>query len=124
MATAIHSFEDDAESALEGMGLNGVMTAEICRRGLAQYLTATPHHPSNAPGSLLYLELVRSTRDILVPAGWEVCEEGLSLTFNEIRGIVIAVSSGDIHAGNPKKSPSFRYPKGPMTVAAVAGNAG
>lgn len=123
MLTAIHSFEDDAESMLEAMALNGEMMTEIRRRGLAQYLTATPHHPSNAPGTFLYLELVRSMRDILVPNGWELAEESLSFTFNNDLSIALAVSSGNTHAGDPMRSPSFKYPRGPATQAAVSGNA-
>lgn len=124
MPTAIHSFEDDAESTLEAMALSGEVMAEICRRGLAQYHTATPHHPSNAPGSFLYFGLVQAIRDILIPTGaWELAEENLSLVFNEELAIAIAVSSGDIHTGDPSRNPSFKYPKGPTTLAAVAGNA-
>jgi len=123
MPTAIHSFEDDAESMLEAIGLNGETLSEICRRGLAQYLTATPHHPSNAPGTFMYMKLVRSMRDVLVPTAWESAEESLSFTFNNDLSVALAVSSGNIHAGNATKNPSFKYPKGPATQAAIAGNA-
>ncbi len=124
MSTAIHLFDDAAESALEAMGLNHALLAEVCRRGLAQFLTVTPHHPSNASGSFLHFELVRSLRDVLVPGGWEIDDETLSLTLNQNLAVAIAVASGDIHAGNPTRTPSFKYPKGTATHAAVDGNAG
>jgi len=123
MSLTIHSIEDDAESVLNSMGLDSGVMEEICRRGLAQFLTATPHHASNAPGTLLYQELVRSTRDLLVARSWNLAEEGLSLTFNDERKIAIVISSGDSHAGDPAANPCFKYPKGPTTRAAVDGNA-
>jgi hypothetical protein len=123
LATAIHSFHDDADSMLEKMGLDRETLAEVNRRGLAQYLTATLNHPVNAAGSFLYFELVRSLRELFASGGWERAEEGLSLTFNEECGIAIAVASGNMHAGNPTTNPSFKYPKGTVTQAAVGGNA-
>src|SRR5680860_222664 len=121
--TAIHSFEDDAESVLKVMKLSGATMQEVCRRGLAQYLTATPYHPANAPGTFMYHGLVQAMRELLVPAGWELAEESLSFTFNTDLSIALAVSSGNIHAGDPTQNPSFKYPKGPTTQAAVVGNA-
>jgi hypothetical protein len=123
LSTAIHSFDDAAESVLEAMGLSGELLAEVCRRGLAQYLTATPFHPSNAPGLLLYLELVQSLRQALVPRGWDRDDDGLALTFHDGLGIAIAVRSGDAHAGDPKRTPSFRYPESTTMQAAIGGNA-
>jgi len=122
MSSAIHSFDDDAQPTLEAMGLTRDMLEEVCRHGLAAYLTVTPHHPSNAAGSLMYFEMVRSLRDLGVLRGWECVEEGLALTVNEELGIAIVVSPGDIHVGNPLKSPSFKYQRGPVTHAAVVGN--
>lgn len=123
MGTAIHSFEDDAESVLEAMGLTRAALEEICRRGLAHYLTATPYHATNAAGTYLYHAAVHAMRELLVPTGWEFAEESLAFTFNSDRAIALAVSSGNIHAGDPTQIPSFKYPKGPTTLAAVAGNA-
>ena len=105
------------------MALSGATLQEICRRGLAQYLTATPYHPTNAPGTFMYHELVHAMRELLVPVGWEFAEESLSFTYNTSLSIALAVSSGNIHAGDPTQNPSFKYPKGPTTQAAVAGNA-
>lgn len=123
MSTAIHSFEDDAVSVLEALGLSGEILAEACRRGLAQFLTATPYHPSNAAGLLLYLELVQSLRQRLVPTGWDLDEGGLALTFNETLGIAIAVRSGDVYTGDPTRTPSFKYPESPTMHDAIGGNA-
>ncbi len=123
MSTAIHSLEDDAESVLKAMGLSGEILAEVCGRGLAEFLTATPYHPSNAAGLLLYLELVQSLRQKLVPTGWEVDEGGLALTFNETLGIAIAVRSGDAYTGDPKRTPSFKYPESTTMHHAIGGNA-
>jgi hypothetical protein len=123
LSTAIHFFEDDADSVLETMGLSGEVLTEVCRHGLAAFLTATPYHPSNAAGLLLYLELVQSLRQELVPMGWEVDEGGLALTFNEPLGIAIAVRSGDAYTGDPAKSPWFKYPESPTMHEAIGGNA-
>lgn len=123
MSTAIHSFDEDADSVLEAMGLGGEMLEEVCRRGLAQFLTATPHHPSNAAGLFLYLELVQTLRQKLIPTGWELDEGGLALTFNKTLGIAIAVRSGDAHSGDPTKTPSFKYPESTTMHEAIGGNA-
>lgn len=123
MSTAIHSFENDALPLLEAMGLNREIMAEVCRRGLTQYLTATPYHPSNAAGMLLYVELVRSLREILVPTGWEIDDVGLALTFNEAQGIAIAVRSGNAYTGDPKRIPSFKYRESATMHDAIGGNA-
>jgi hypothetical protein len=123
LSTAIHSFEDDALPLLEAMGLSREIMAEVCRRGLAQYLTATPYHPSNAAGLLLYLELVQSLRQELVPVGWETDDVSLALTLNEELGIAIAVRSGDVHTGEPKRIPSFKYPESTTMHNAIGSNA-
>jgi hypothetical protein len=123
LQTAIHSLENDAEDVLQSMGLSGEMMAGICRQGLAHYLTATPFHPLNAPGLLMYLELVKAVREALVSTGWGLDEDGLALTFNEKRGIAIAVRSGDTAAGDPKKNPSFKYPESATMFEAIESNA-
>jgi hypothetical protein len=105
------------------MGLTKATLEEVCRRGLAEYLLATPYHPSNAAGTFLYHEAVRAMRELLVPTGWEFAEESLAFTFNSDLAIALAVSSGSVYAGDPTQNPSFKYPKGPTTLAAVAGNA-
>jgi hypothetical protein len=122
MTRSIHSFEDDAESILNSMGLRREILSEVCQRGLAQYLTATVHHPQNAAGSFFYHEAVRSLRDLLISSGWEHVSDGLELTFNSDRKIAIAVSSGNVNVGDRLRRPAFKYPKGPRTGAAVAGN--
>jgi hypothetical protein len=121
--TAIHTFEDDAEPVLRSMGLSGSIMQDICRRGLAQYLTATPFHPVNAPGTFMYHGLVHAMRELLVPVGWEFAEESLSFTFNSESSIALVVSSGNVHAGDRTQGPWFKYPKGPTTQAAIVGNA-
>lgn len=121
--SAIHSFEDDAETVLQAMALSSETMHEICHRGLAQYHTATPYHPTNAPGTFMFHGLVHAMRELLIPAGWEAAEESLSFTFHSELSIALAVSSGNIHAGDPTHSPSFKYPKGPTTQAAIVGNA-
>lgn len=123
MSSAIHSFEDDALPLLEAMGLSREVIVEVCRRGLGQYLTATSYHPSNAAGLLLYLELVRSLREMLVPIGWETDDVGLALTFSEELGLAIAVRSGDAQTGDPKRIPSFKYPESRTMFDAIGGNA-
>lgn len=123
LATAIHSFDDDAESILASMGLSGEVMQEICRHGLAQFFTATPYHPVNAAGTFLYHGLVHAMRELLVPQGWDLAEESLSFTYNPELSIAIVVSSGTSHAGDPTQNPWFKYPKGPTTQAAIAGNA-
>jgi hypothetical protein len=123
LLTAIHSFEGDAESVLQAMGLSGEILEEVCRRGLAEFLTATPYHPSNAAGLLLYLELVQSLRQKLVPTGWELDEGGLALTFNETLGIAIAVRSGDAYTGDSTRTPSFKYPESTIMHDAIGSNA-
>ena len=122
MSRAIHSFEDDADSILRSMGLNREILEEVCRRGLAQYFTATVHHAKNAAGSFFYHEAVRSLRDLLISTGWEHVNEGLELTFNPELKIAIAVSSGNTCVGDRHRQPAFKHPKGPMTGTAVAGN--
>jgi len=105
------------------MALSGAIMHNICRRGLAQYHTATPFHPANAPGSFMYHGLVHAMRELLVPIGWEFAEESLSFTFNSELAIALVVSSGNIHVGDEEQDPSFKYPKGPTTQSAIAGNA-
>lgn len=122
MSTAVHSFEGDAESILEAMGLSGELLAEVCHRGLAEYLTATPFHPSNAAGLLLYLELLQSLRQELVPGGWEIDESGLALTLNEQLSMAIAVRSGDAYTGDPTRTPWFKYPESTTMHDAIGGN--
>jgi hypothetical protein len=126
LQTAIHTFEneaDEVEELLRSMGLSGEALTDVCRQGLAEYLTATPFHPRNAAGSLMYLELVKALREKLVPAGWAIDEDGLALTFNEKLGIAIAVRSGDTHAGDSKKNPSFKYPESVRMLQAIELNA-
>jgi hypothetical protein len=124
LATAIHSLEDNAVTVLEeALGLSADDLEDVCRRGLAEFLTATPYHPSNAAGLLLYLELVQSLRQKLCPEGWEVDDGGLALTFNESLGIAIAIRSGDAYTGDPTRSPWFKYPESPTMHEAIGGNA-
>ena len=123
MDTSTHTFDDDAVSMLEAMGLSGEIMNEICRRGLAEYFRATLYHPSNAAGTFLYHELVRATRELLVPNGWDFAEESLSFTLNRELSIALAVSSGNIYTGNRTRNPSSKYPKGPTTQDAIVGNA-
>lgn len=126
MTTVIHSFESDesdAESVLEAMGLNGNLLRNVCQNGLAAFLTATPYHPPNAPGSFLYHELVQSLRQALVPLGWEIDQSGLALTFNESLRIAIAVRSGNLYTGNPARTPWFRYPESTTMQEAIGVNA-
>jgi len=123
LASVTHYFENDAETMLEAMGLSRETLAEVCRRGLAQYLTATPFHPCNAAGLLLYLELVQSLRQQLVLTGWEQADESLALTINEELGLAIATRSGDVHTGDPDKVPWFKYPESTTMEQAISGNA-
>ena len=119
----MYSYEDDAEPILETMGLSREIMADVCRRGLGKYLDATPFHPPNAAGLFLYLEMVQALRQHLVPTGWEQNDDGLALTIHEELGHAIAVRSGDAHAGDPDKTPSFKYPESTTMQQAIGGNA-
>lgn len=122
--TAIYSYEDSAESFLEGMRLSGTILQEGLQRGLAQRHNATPFHPPTAPGTFMHYGLVHAVRELLVPCGWEFAEkDGLSYTFHPELLIALIVSSGNSYVGDRMQNPSFKYPKGPTTQAAIAGNA-
>jgi hypothetical protein len=71
----------------------------------------------------MYNEMVHAMRLLLVPSGWDYVEEGLCYTFNRELSIALVVTSGDASVGDATLNPSFKYPKGPTTHAAIAGNA-
>lgn len=114
---------DGAETLLESMGLNSGLLIEVCRRGLSQYLTATPFHAPNSAGSFLYHEVVPSLRQELVPLGWGFDDSSLALVFNEETKIAIAVRSGDSGTGDPEQTPWFKHSESSTMQFAFSGNA-
>ena len=114
--------KQSTEERLQTLGLTKEGLMLVARNSLSARNEAVINHPTNAPGTLTYIEGVRSLRDIFCGNDWAIYKpDNLELIHNEELGIKIGFQNVDI-ACNLDSPPIARSKKGFGSVRACIGN--
>lgn len=114
----------DVRSALARLGLTLDPFQEAAQAGFLARASRTANDAPNAPGTYQWNETLRVIREHLVSMHWMRSNlNGLPTVVNPDRTIAVSVSSGNEFTGNPVRTPSTKYDKGPSTKGFVASNA-
>lgn len=115
--------EGDALDRLAQLGLTVEIVERAILRAEAEASTCTAFDPPNMAGFMRYGRTVRFLREDLVPLGWDYDNpRNFCRTINPSREFAIVSTSGDDATGNPKLTPTTKYPKGYATAQAVDTN--
>jgi hypothetical protein len=87
----------------------------------------TKLYPNGASGTVRYLHLVAHLSEVLLPLGWERCDDdNIPRLVDRERKVALVVASGDALTGTPwsfqGRYPRSKYPKGEATKKAVDRN--
>lgn len=114
--------KQSTEQRLQALGLTKEGLMLVARNSLIARNEAVENHPSNAPGTLTYIEGVRSLRDAFCGDDWVIYKpDNLELIHNERLGIKVGFQNVDI-ACNLDSPPVARSKKGFGSVRACIGN--
>jgi len=116
IALNIFSSEESVEERLQQLGLSHEHLKYAVAQGQSARNTSTPNHPTNAGGTMAFLEAVKGLRDSLLPEGWVIQNvRNLSMTVNPETNLAIVVSGGSNDTGLQEGYPTTRNPKGHQT---------
>lgn len=108
---------------LAELGLSVEIIERALRRAEAEAATCTAFDPPMMAGCMRYGRTTRFLREDLVPAGWDFDNpRNFCRTIHPNRKFAVVATSGDEGTGNPKLTPTTKYPKGYATVHAVETN--
>jgi hypothetical protein len=115
--------EREALDRLTELGLTAEIIERAIMRAEAEAATCTAFDPPMMAGFMRYGRTVRFLREDLVPLGWDYDNpRNFCRTINPGREFAIVSTSGDEATGNPKLTPTTKYPKGYATAQAVDTN--
>jgi hypothetical protein len=115
----------DIEVRLHELGLRLDVVQDVRLSGRVGWATCTENDPPGHAGMHRYAVMTRELRNILMPEGWLKTDiSNHSMILSPDRSVAIVVASGNelTGSGDEQHSPSTKYPKGPLTAAAVDQN--
>lgn len=126
MADPAHTYVQPHERAsrLHELDLREEWIFEAVRIGLAGRMAVTAFHPPIYGGISQWAETHRGLREQSVPFGWEADDGGNFSTIIRADGrVAVTVATGTDKTGIPGyPEPMTKYPRGPMTHAAIDRN--
>lgn len=126
MADPAHTYSEPHRAALrlQQLGVDAEQIRRAVMVGLAARRTATRFHPPTYGGYVQWAETHRGLREELVPLSWEPDDAGgFSTVINPSGAVSITVATGTDRTGlNGYPEPTSKYPRGPLTQAAVKAN--
>ena len=113
----------DVTNRLETLGLSLDILSDVVRAGYHAWSNCTDIDPPLFPGLSMWANMVRRSRERLLPKGWSPCDDGnYSTILSPCGGFALAIATGDENTGNVNFIPATQSPKGPRTVDAVRVN--
>lgn len=126
MADLAHTYAQPHERAsrLHELGLREEWILEAVRIGLAARKGVTAFHPPIYGGVSQWAETHRGLREQSVPVGWEANDRGnFSTVISPDGRVAVTVATGTDRTGmSGLPEPMTKYPRGPMTHAAIERN--
>jgi hypothetical protein len=126
MADPAHTHDQayKADARLHELGLSAEDLREAVGVGLAARRSATAFHPPSYPGLMQWAETHRALRERLVRSGWTADDTGgFSTILSPSRAVAITVATGSDRTGSRGwPEPTTKYPRGPLTHAAIDAN--
>jgi hypothetical protein len=112
-----------AATRLDSLGLESEPLRDAVRRSFHAYISCSPNMPPLVRGVWAWGQAVLALREYTLPKGWYRSDaNNYSVVIDELRGIAIAVATGDEATGIVESSPTTRAPKGVSTMLAVVAN--
>lgn len=115
--------ETQAIDRLAELGLTVEVIERAIRRAEAESAMCTALDPPIMAGFMRYGRTIRFLREDLVQIGWSYDNpRNFCRTIHPSRQFAVVASSGDEATGNPRLTPTTKYPKGYATAHAVDTN--
>jgi hypothetical protein len=113
----------DVKQSLGELGLTLQGLHDAVRAGELERVSCTALDPKSYPGTAAWAHSIRRLRADHLSDGWRPQDKNnLPMTVHPDRQIGLLVTSGSPGTGDPKKAPTTKYPKGPMTADQVRVN--
>lgn len=123
MLANVYVEADEIQSRLRNLGLDQTTLTDIVRRGQYAHAACTANDPPLYPGFTAWAQMVRASREYLLPKGWSRSNENnYCLVIDPTGEIAIAIATGDEGTGQAQSSPTTKSSKGPRTVDVVVAN--
>lgn len=123
MLANVYVEADEVQSRLQSLGLNQATLNDIVRRGQYAHAACTANDPPLYPGFTAWAQMVRASREYLLPKGWSRSNENnYCLVIDPSGEVAIAIATGDEGTGQAHASPTTKSSKGPRTVDVVVAN--
>ncbi|WP_369915575.1 hypothetical protein AB8810_03565 [Xanthomonas sp. NCPPB 3005] len=123
MLPNIYVKADEVLGRLQTLGLNHTILTNIVRRGQYAHAACTANDPPLYPGFTAWAQMIRASREYLLPKGWSRSNENNYCLVIDPQGeIAIAIATGDEGTGQSYASPTTKSSKGPRTVDVVIAN--
>lgn len=123
MLPNIYVKADEVHDRLQELGLDQATLIDIVRRGQYAYASCTANDPPLYPGFTAWAQMVRASREYLLPKGWSRSNENNYCVVIDPEGeIAIAIATGDDGTGRSYANPTTKSSKGPRTVDVVIAN--
>ena len=123
MLPSIYVKAEEVRDRLQRLDLDHETLINIVRRGQYAHAACTSNDPPLYPGFTAWAQMVRASREYLLPKGWTRSNENnYCLVINPSGEIAIAIATGDEGTGYFSANPTTRSSKGPRTVDVVAAN--
>jgi hypothetical protein len=114
---------DEVVGRLQTLGLDHTTLVDIVRRGQYAHAACTANDPPLYPGFAAWAQMVRASREHLLPQGWSRSNENnYCLVIDPAGETAIAIATGDEGTGLPHANPTTRSSNGPRTVDVVVAN--
>jgi hypothetical protein len=113
----------EVDGRLHELGLDRTMLINVVRRGQYAHASCTANDPPLFAGFTAWAQMVRASREYLLPKGWSRSNENnYCLVIDPAGDVAIAIATGDEGTGQPHANPTTKSSKGPRTVDAVTAN--
>lgn len=123
MVPNIYMKADEVLDRLQDLGLDHATLTNIVRRGQYAHAACTANDPPLYPGFTAWAQMVRASREYLLPKGWSRSNENNYCLVVDPKGeTAIAIATGDEGTGDSHTNPTTRSSKGPRTVDIVVAN--
>lgn len=115
----------EVHSRLQELGLTEEILRQIVEAGERARRVCTDNHPRTTPGYTRWSEMVKVSRDLLMPLGWTKRDDGgVPLVVHPEGSIAIAVTTGDEGTGDDSSIDlRLKNRKGAATTVLVEQNA-
>lgn len=114
---------DEVFDRLQSLGLEHKTLTNIVRRGQYAHAACTANDPPLYPGFTAWAQMVRASREYLLPKGWSRSNENNYCLVIDPKGeIAIAIATGDEGTCQQHANPTTKSSKGPRTADVVVAN--